>query len=280
MAWASLTDVQCYYELLGQGEPLLLIPGLGTTCRLWDPVASELAEHFTLILPDARGVGRSGAKRPARTLADYAVDAVELMDALQLDRVHVLGISLGGVIAQRLALDHPSRVDRLVLVSCTHHFGPYLRGMAMLLAQTLRHFPWELYVQTVELLGTAPRWFDTHQQQIREKVQKSRACGISRSTVVRQLQCLNCSEVARDDFRIVSPTLVVAGEHDALIPSCYAREMADEIPGSEMWVVPGGGHNPITEMPPEIVLPRIIEFLKRKNTGERAVEGSLVAAGA
>src|SRR4051794_31192811 len=107
MAWAQLSDVHCYYELLGEGEPLLLIPGLGTTCRLWDSVAPAFAEHFSLILPDNRGVGRSVAKRHATTLSDYVVDLVELLDELQLDRVHVMGLSLGGVIAQRLAIDHP-----------------------------------------------------------------------------------------------------------------------------------------------------------------------------
>src|SRR5215217_6309557 len=125
MAWAELTDCRCYYELVGEGEPLLLIPGLGGTCRLWDPVLPELARHFTLILLDNRNVGRSVSKgkRPATTLAHNASDLVELLDALQLDRTHVMGVSLGGVIAQRMAVDHASRVDRLVLVSCTDRFS-------------------------------------------------------------------------------------------------------------------------------------------------------------
>ena len=67
MAWADLTDVRSYYELLGEGEPLLLIPGLGTTCRLWDGVAPELASRFSLILVDNRNVGRSVGKRKPRS---------------------------------------------------------------------------------------------------------------------------------------------------------------------------------------------------------------------
>src|SRR5438552_12507834 len=158
----ELSDVRCSYQLMGSGDPLLLIPGLGATCALWDCVAGELANSFSLVLLDNRGMGRSVAKRTPQTLADFAVDVIELMDHLQLPRAHIAGLSLGGIIAQQLAIDHPARVDRLVLVSCTNHFGPYLREIAKLLAQALRHFPPEVFRRTIELLGTAPEYFDSH----------------------------------------------------------------------------------------------------------------------
>ena len=74
MAWADLTDCRAYYEVIGEGEPLLLIPGLGATCRLWDPIVPELARHFTLIMLDNRGMGLSKPKRKPRSLADYSTD--------------------------------------------------------------------------------------------------------------------------------------------------------------------------------------------------------------
>src|SRR5260370_23826339 len=113
MPWADLTDVRLYYELLGEGESVLLISGLGANCRSWDPIAPDLAEHFSLIIPDNRDVGKSAGKRKPHALTDFSADLVELLDRLQLDRVHVIGISLGGVIAQRLAIDHPDRMNRL-----------------------------------------------------------------------------------------------------------------------------------------------------------------------
>ncbi|MEE9212362.1 MAG: alpha/beta fold hydrolase, partial [Phycisphaeraceae bacterium] len=115
MPFVELTDVRCYYELRGKGDPLLLIPGLGNTCRIWDPIAADLAEHFCLIGVDIRGVGQSVAKRQPNTLRDYTADLVELLDHLQVVRTHVMGLSLGGMIAQRFAIDHPDRVSRLVL---------------------------------------------------------------------------------------------------------------------------------------------------------------------
>jgi pimeloyl-ACP methyl ester carboxylesterase len=263
MPFAGLTDVRCYYELLGAGDPVLLIPGLGATCTLWDGVAGDLAESFSLILLDNRGVGRSIPVSGPHTLADLAVDLVELMDHLQLDRAHVIGLSFGGIIAQQLAVDHPSRVDRLVLVSCTNRFGAYLTEVARLLAQALRYFPPALYRRTVELLTTAPEYLDAHADDIERRV--ATACGsdVPRAAVARQLRCLGSSDLTeRREYRIAAPTLVVAGEHDTLIPACYARQMAREIPGSEFLLVPGCGHNPFYEKP-ELVVPRIRQFLTR-----------------
>src|SRR5436305_8194036 len=126
MAWADLTDCRAYYELIGEGEPLLLIPGLGATCRLWDPIVPELARHFTLVMLDNRGMGLSKAKKKPRSLADYSADYAELLDHLNIDETHVLGLSLGGIAAQRLAVDHTQRMKRLILMSYTERFSSIL----------------------------------------------------------------------------------------------------------------------------------------------------------
>lgn len=259
MAWADLTDVRCYYEIRGEGDPLLLIPGLGGSCRSWDPALPELARHFTLILFDNRGMGRSVAKRPARDMAHLSADIIELLDFLQLDRAHVMGISLGGIIAVRLAVDHPSRIDRLALVSCTDRFSPYLRQVATLLGHALRHFPPETFLRTIELLGTAPEYLDAHTPDMERRVALRCAEGFSRRALADQLRCLACSERTDEEGPITNPTLVLAGEHDALIPNCYARRMAGRIHGSEFEVIRGAGHNPFAECPERIV-PRIVRF--------------------
>src|SRR4051812_15255708 len=103
MPLADLSDVRLYYEMIGDGDPLVMIPGLGSTCRLWDPIVPELSKRYTLVMPDNRDVGKSVGKRPLRTLSDMSADLLELMDHLQIDRAHVMGISLGGVIAQTVA---------------------------------------------------------------------------------------------------------------------------------------------------------------------------------
>jgi pimeloyl-ACP methyl ester carboxylesterase len=261
MAWANLSDVRCYYELIGSGEPVLLIPGLGGNCRIWDPITPVLAEHFSLILIDNRGLGRSRARRKPKTLADYSTDIVELLDELQLDRAHVLGLSLGGIIAQRFAIDHPSRVDRLVLVSCADKFSAYLLRITALLGHSLRRFPRKVFVEMMELLCTAPLYLDANAEQIDREVDERCRSGVPARAIGAQLRALLRSEIADADYRIGAPTLVVAGEHDALIPNCYARLMAGKIPGSRFVLIPGAGHNPMSEKP-EAVLPLITRFLQ------------------
>jgi len=260
MPLAELTDVRCYYELSGQGDPLVLIPGLGCTCRSWDPVRDELGEHFTLVCLDNRGMGRSVAKRQPHTLGDYSADVVELLDHLQLDHAHVLGISLGGIIAQRFAVDHPERVNRLVLVSCAHRFGPYLWEIAGLVGQSLRYFPAKLFTRTLEILGGGPAYLDAHPESIDQKVAEVAKNPVPRHALARQLHCLAASNPEPEDYRITAPTLVISGEHDSLIPHYFARKMADVIPDSRFMLIPDAGHNPFTECPDQ-VLPPIIEFL-------------------
>ncbi len=259
--FADLSDARCYYELHGSGDPLVIVPGLGSTGALWMPLAAALGKSFCVILPDNRGVGRSIPKRGPNTLEDFATDLVELLNHLQLPRAHVMGHSLGGVIAHQFAVDHPSRVDRLVLLSCTNRFSPYLREMAGLLARALHHLPRDLYLRMVELLGSAPEYLDRHDDHIARKIAAVCEDPVPSSAITRQLCCLAAHD--RDDdlcARVTVPTLVIAGEQDRLIPARYAQRMAEEIPGSEFLLLPGCGHNPFEEQP-DCVLSRITDFL-------------------
>jgi len=268
MAWADLSDCRCFYEVVGDGEPLIMIPGLAATSRVWDPIVPDLSQFFSLILYDNRGIGKSLAKRKPNTLSDMVSDIVELLDFLQIDRVHVLGASLGGVIAQRLAIDHPSRINRLVLVSCADAFSPYLRQITMLLAHSLRRFPKEMFVRTLELLATAPEFLDANADLVEQRVQNKCRTRVSARAVGNQLRCLARSEVDPKHYRIVAPTLVVAGEYDPIIPGCYARRMSEKIPGSVYVSVPNAGHNPLIDHPQQ-VLARVIEFLQDRGPAEQ-----------
>lgn len=203
MPFADLTDVRCRYEIMGHGDPLLMIVGLGSTCDRWAKITDELARHSTLIQADNRDMGQSVARRAPDSLSDYAADFVELLDHLQLDQTHVMGLSLGGIIAQRMAIDHPSRVDRLVLVSCTNRFGPYLHEVAKLLEQALRRFPSESFRRTMEVLGTSPEYFDKHAAEIESAITCATTTDEHRARISRQLWCLGCQDVApRDRLRI------------------------------------------------------------------------------
>lgn len=261
MPFAELTDLRCHYLLRGSGEPVLLIPGLGSTTEDWGPALESVSRSFTIILPDLRGIGRSEAKRQPLSLQHYSADLIELLDHLQLDRVHVVGLSLGGIIAQRFATDHPQRIRRLVLVSCAHRFGPRLRAMATLVGHMLRYFPITLYARAMVLLGTSPVFIDADPQYLDRKEVEVRRNRLSRKAVARQLRCLAVSDPRLNEHdRITAPTLVLAGEYDSLIPHYYGQRISEAIANSRFMMIRGAGHNPFNECP-EKVLSVIVEFL-------------------
>src|SRR3954469_11914440 len=130
MPTATVNGIDLYYEVSGEGPPLLLITGLSGNTLGWAMLEPTLAEHFQVIAFDNRGAGRSAAPPGPYTTREMADDAVGLLDHLGIERTHVLGLSMGGMIAQELALAHPTRVDRLVL------FATYARPRPAV------HNPW------------------------------------------------------------------------------------------------------------------------------------------
>jgi pimeloyl-ACP methyl ester carboxylesterase len=118
------------------------------------------------------------------------------------------------------------------------------------------------------VLATSPEYFDAHAEQIEACIASSGNSIQQRIAIARQLACLGCEEVAPpSEYKIHSPTLVLAGARDMLIPSIYARKMADEIPGSEFTAFEECGHDPMVEKT-ELAIPRIVEFLSRRRSGE------------
>jgi pimeloyl-ACP methyl ester carboxylesterase len=120
--------VKLAWERHGAGDPVLLIHGLGYARWGWEPVLPGLAERFEVLLFDNRGIGESNAPPGPYTAAEMAADAIQVLDEACVDRAHVVGTSLGGMVAQELALAHPERVDRLVL-ACTTPGGPRAQPM-------------------------------------------------------------------------------------------------------------------------------------------------------
>jgi pimeloyl-ACP methyl ester carboxylesterase len=121
--------------------------------------------------------------------------------------------------------------------------------------------PWEFFVRTIEVLGTTPEFIDANPQEFERRIGERADCRGCREAVARQLQCLADDDAETNVSRILAPTLVLAGEHDVLIPSNYARQMAGEIPDARFELIQQTGHNPLSERPREVI-DRIARFLK------------------
>ncbi|NQU18832.1 alpha/beta fold hydrolase, partial [bacterium] len=117
MPTVETNNINCYYEIHGQGRPLVLIAGLGSDSQSWQSVLVELAKHFKVVVFDNRGIGRTKYPQENFDIGTMAQDTVGLIDTLGIERADILGHSMGGYIAQEVAIKHPQRVNKLILAS-------------------------------------------------------------------------------------------------------------------------------------------------------------------
>jgi pimeloyl-ACP methyl ester carboxylesterase len=260
MSRARNGEVELAYELLGNGPPLLLIQGLGYGGRGWGPVLEPLAEEFTVAAFDNRGFGASGAPPGPYSVEELADDAQAVLDAAGFERAHVVGASLGGMIAQELALAHPGRIDKLVL-ACTTPGGANAYPMP---------------AQTVSLMLAAPTM--PPDEALRRFVENALGDGRSDELVERIVayrianppdlggwQAQAAAGATHDALdrigSILAPTLIVHGTEDAVVDPRNADLLAERIPGARVELLRGCGHLPFWEQP-ERFASLIKEFLQ------------------
>jgi pimeloyl-ACP methyl ester carboxylesterase len=239
MAQANGTEL--YYEVHGRGRPLVLIEGLGVATWTWELHVPELSRHFRTVVYDNRGVGRSAKPPGPYSIAQMADDLAALLDALQIEQAHILGTSMGGMIALEFAARHPQRVDRLVLVATTAGGATHVPMTAATLARFFAPAaPGREGVRerlrlafTAAFLGTAyaERMIDHRlaDPQPPHAFQAQAAAGVSfdRTASLSSIR---------------APTLVMGGTDDVLVPRANARFLADHIPGSRLIEYEGLGH--------------------------------------
>src|SRR3954471_15269913 len=152
-----------YYETHGHGPPLLLVPGLGGDGRWWGENVAKLAAQFTVVVHDHRGTGRSTLSRIQYSVAQMADDALQLIEALGFDKVHWCGHSTGGAMGQVLAIEHPGRVDRLVLSATWARTDVFFRRSFEVRAMILRELGPAAYQKSSALALNSPWWVRDHE---------------------------------------------------------------------------------------------------------------------
>ncbi len=229
--------VRIAYRFDGQPDrPVLLLSNsIATDLHMWDGAVPALAEHFRVLRYDARGHGASDAPAGPYSLDRLGRDAVELLDALGLQRVHVLGLSLGGFVAQWLAIHEPERVERLVLSNTAAYLGPPQQWeplIAELLAAPDMRATAEMF------LGN---WFPAHMlEEGNEVVEGFRRTLLAtpREGVAGSWAAVRDGDLRRTATLIRNPTLVIAGEHDTVTSAAHGKELAAAIPGARYTVLP------------------------------------------
>jgi pimeloyl-ACP methyl ester carboxylesterase len=244
MPYTTSSDgTRIHYEVHGAGDPVLLIMGLGSNAYGWHRTIPWLSEHYQAIAFDNRGTGRSDVPRGPYTVAQMADDTAAVLDAAGHERAHVIGASLGGMIAQRLATAHPRRLRSLVLV-CTTPGGPQATRASGQVTAAL--------TQTAEDPSAAYRrnaWFlygaDTrtyHPERIEEDIAARAKIPTKGTGYFGQLQAAMRHDAWDELPAIAVPTLVVHGDADLLIPTANGERLAERIPGARLVLIPGAGH--------------------------------------
>jgi pimeloyl-ACP methyl ester carboxylesterase len=252
------------YETDGQGDPLLLLMGLGGEHHGWDLVRPELARRHRLVLLDNRDAGASDEATGPYGIADMAADALGVMDQLGIERFHVLGASMGGAIAQHVALQAPYRVGAMVLVATWARTDGFLRAILGGWRRLAEQVPAEELLAAMLPWAFTPRVFAEPPAELVAWQAAARARGLLKSVAAFQRQIDAC--LAHDTLDLLpilrTPTLVLAGEDDILTPPRYGRALAAALITAEVMLVPGSGHACFLETP-RAVAERALRFLGR-----------------
>jgi pimeloyl-ACP methyl ester carboxylesterase len=244
MPTARVNDVEIHYVEAGQGEPVLLIMGLGGDHLAWGYQLQAFAERHRVVAYDNRGVGQSSAPDQPYTIAGMADDARGLMDALGIERAHVVGVSMGGMIAQELALDHPERVRSLHLGCTLARPDAYLRALVGAWRDLRVRVPPESALRTIALWLFAPATYNERPDFVEMVVQAGLANPYPQSLAgfLRQSEAVLAHDTRSRLAALRCPALVSVGADDLLVPPRFARELAALIPGAALQVVPAAGH--------------------------------------
>ncbi|MFX1571109.1 MAG: alpha/beta fold hydrolase [Promethearchaeota archaeon] len=260
----KVNDINMYFETHGEGFPLFMIMGLSCDVNWWTPeIIDATAQNFKTIVFDNRGIGRSDKPRMAYSIKMFAEDTIGLMNALNIEKAHILGLSMGGFIAQEIALSYPERIERLVLC-CTHCGGakaitPSNEAMNFLLNPPKE--PIEFVNSFIPLLFTKG-FIESNPDFIESYKQRMSRIPFNLRLYRRQLQAMGFN-AARRLKKINIPTLILNGKEDILVPPGNAEILAKGIPNAKKVILENTAHflfQPDTEK----VTNLISEFLTEK----------------
>ena len=258
MAFLQNQGARIYWDEQGKGDPVLLIMGLGYPSYLWHRTRPTLKERYRTIALDNRGSGQSDAPPGPYSIALMASDAAAALDAAGVDRAHVFGLSMGGMIAQEFALQYPARVRSLIL-GCTAPGGPNAvradkRVTEILMARDMS--PEEA------ARAMRPYVYDsaTPLDRIEEDLAIRRKWFPRPEAYMAQLQGIFAWEAYARLERIAAPTLVIHGESDQLVPAGNSELIVSKISGSKLVMLPHASHIFTTDQP-EASRQAIMDFL-------------------
>lgn len=249
MSKVESNGIELYYEVHGSGQPLLLISGVGYGAWFWHKLVQELQDDFQVIVFDNRGSGQSDQPAGPYTVPMMAADTAGLLDGLDMEEVVVMGHSLGGFIAQELAVSRPELIGKLILAS-TNHGGMQVVPItpeAMEVLTNREGDPVELVKKGIEI-ACAPGFGEKHPEVVKELMEYRFTNPVPPSQYQAQVAAGAGTAAYTPDMveqrmsSIQVPTLILFGEHDRVVPPGNAELMAEKIPQARVEIIPDTGH--------------------------------------
>ncbi|AAY81499.1 alpha/beta fold hydrolase [Sulfolobus acidocaldarius] len=261
--WAPVNNIHIYYEIYGSGEPLIMIMGYLGNLESWGPIIiNGLASQYEVIIFDNRGTGRSGTvgQDPLHdaltyTIPLYASDTIGLLNYLGYSNLNVLGWSMGGFVAQQIAIDYPSYVNKLVLL-CTapniYLYPPKVSPQSIITGFTASDPT--VTVETIIPYLVPSDWLQAHPDVAKYVLFTLEKYPISYTSVLKQTNALATFNSVGQLQNITAPTLVIGGDSDLLLPPQNSQYLAENIPNAQLYIFsPDAGHGLIYQYPTQFI---------------------------
>lgn len=242
MPIAKIRDAELYYEVTGEGEPILLISGMGGVASYWKPQVDALSQSYKVITFDQRGTGKSTRSDVTYTVELLARDVLDLLDALNIDSIHICGHSTGGMIAQVLATTAKTRIKSMVLYGTRGRADEFTKRAMGLRRELLLRGETELFVRSTALFLYPSWWIVENNNVLTAQEDSAIEHFTAPSIMASRIDAVLNHDQMKNLPEIEAPTLVVCAKDDFLTPEYYSRELHSLVPGSNLALVERGGH--------------------------------------
>lgn len=256
----TANGININYQEQGEGEALVLLHGLSDDCNLWAPMMPVFSGRFRTIALDIRGHGQSGKPDEPYSIKQFSDDLLALMDGLKINRAHVAGLSLGSAIAMQFALDHPFRIDALVLLSTFAFADDHVRNRMGMLRNSLENGGVQAFFDVAVRLVVSDEFITVYADALADAKQYTVAMN-SAGALTRAIDACLKFDVRNRLSGLSAPLLILSGKEDVFTRTVRAEEVHDAVRGSQLIIMPGVGHNLLTPENMPVVERKIMEFL-------------------
>ncbi len=274
--FADVNGIKICYEIKGEGEPILLVHGFGSKKETWIAQFKPFSEHFKIIRFDNRGAGKSDRPKGVYTMEVFADDIAGLLDYLEIDKVHIIGWSLGGMIVQNFVIKYPDRVKKMVLIN-TNYGQPdesgaeVYKNMRLVDLKLRKEDPkksfWQsarggFYIKFRKQMEAEPskKWYGLWS--VEDLIENRMTDPPTVEDIGVQAEAANTHHTLERLHEIQNESLLITSTHDRVMPMAVMKEMHERIPNSTLKIIDKAGHDSPLSRAPE-VNSIIIEFLTK-----------------